>query len=209
MPNWCDNSVSLYHADKSKIDALAEEMSKKNEDGHSMAQPFQHLRPSPGGEWDYDWSVSNWGTKWDASIIDWSRDDDNNITIYFESAWSPPTTLYEYLAEEGWGVEAMYHEPGMGFAGMYTDAGGDEYYEYDVTSKSSIDELPSDLIDFAGLENAHQDWIISDLEETWGDAERTEWHSVDVAPERDGYYEVTTEGWDFPQFMKWDGGCLS
>jgi hypothetical protein len=59
MPNYCDNSMRLYNQDTAKIDALEAEMSKKNDDGHSMAEPFQHLRPNPSGEWDYNWSVEN------------------------------------------------------------------------------------------------------------------------------------------------------
>ena len=106
MPNWCDNSVTLRHDDKSKIDALCDVMENK-EDQNFM----NHLRPNPAGEWQYDWSVSNWGTKWDASVIDWERRDDNEVWISFDSAWSPPTVLYEFLVEQGWDVEALYHEP--------------------------------------------------------------------------------------------------
>lgn len=206
MPNWCDNSVTLRHEDKSKIDALEAEMSKKNDQGHSMACPFQHLRPNPTGEWDYNWSCANWGTKWDASIIDWDRSGDNEIRLYFDSAWSPPTTLYEFLIEEGWEVEAIYHEPGMGYIGQFTTEDGDDYYEYDISYPDDIENLPEDLIEFADLRTRAEEYQVEQLEEQWGDAERTDWYPADkVSPERDGYYEVTTKGWDFPQFVKWDG----
>ena len=155
MPNWCDNSVTLKHSDKSKIDALAAEMSKTNNEGRSMAEPFNHLRPNPAGEWEYEWSVSNWGTKWEANIIDWDRPEDNEIIIFFDSAWSPPIALYEYLVEEGWEVEAYYHESGCCFAGKFTNEDGDEYYEYDFRDRSSIEALPSDLEEFTGLLDYH------------------------------------------------------
>ena len=157
MPNWCDNSVTLRNDDKSKIDALDAEMSKKNEKGYSMAEPFNFLRPNPTGEWQYDWSCENWGTKWDANVIDWERQDDNTIWISFDSAWSPPTALYDYLFEEGWEVEALYHEPGMAYAGQYCD-GSDDYYEYDITDLESIEELPEDIIEFADLRGQHEYW---------------------------------------------------
>lgn len=198
MPNWCDNSVTLRHDDKSKVDALVACMENK-EDQNFM----NHLRPNPAGEWQYDWSVANWGTKWDASVIDWERTDDNEVWISFDSAWSPPTTLYEYLVEQGWDVEALYHEPGMGYAGMYTTEGGDDYYEYDITDPNFIDELPRDIVEFAGLEDSHREWVISNIEEEWGDSERTEWYDANVKPIRGGWYEVTTSGWDFPQFCEW------
>jgi Ferredoxin-like domain in Api92-like protein len=146
MPNWCDNSMHLTHEDKTKIDALVAELQKKEGEGI-----FQLLRPNPSGEWDYNWSVENWGTKWDADIIDWDRQDDNTIWISFNSAWSPPSALYEFLAEEGWVIEAYYHESGMCFCGKFTNEDGDEYYEYDFTDRASLEALPSDIEDFTGL----------------------------------------------------------
>jgi hypothetical protein len=201
MPNWCDNSVTLKHEDKSKIDALAAVLEDKENQ-----QVFNHLRPNPAGEWDYNWSVENWGTKWDAGIIDWERQDDNTIWISFDSAWSPPTTLYEYLVEEGWNVEAYYHESGMCFCGMFTNEDGDIYYQYDLTDPDFTDTLPTELIEFANLEEAHRDWMLNNLEEEWSDAERTDWFSVKVKPARDGWYEITTKGWDWPQFCQFKNG---
>ena len=205
MPNWCDNSLHLSHEDVTKIDALEAEMMKKNDEGRSMACPFQHLRPNPSGEWNYDWSVNNWGTKWEADIIDWERASDTEMRIYFNSAWSPPTTLYEYLVEEGWQVEAIYHEPGMAYAGMFTNEDGDDYYEYSVSDKSSIDSLPSDVIDFAGLEDAHEQWLEEQQEEYLNALARTEWFPVKTKPAYVGRYEVTTKAWEFPQYCNWDG----
>jgi hypothetical protein len=200
MPNWCDNSVVLRNSDKSKVDALAVELGG---DGNFM----NHLRPNPTGEWDYNWSVENWGTKWDASPIDWERRDDNEVWISFDSAWSPPTALYEFLVEQGWEVEAIYHEPGMCYAGQFTTEDGDEYCEYDLTDPDSIEELPSDVIEFGDLRTAAHDHMINILEEEWGDADRTDWMPAtkDCSPVRVGWYEITTTGWEFPQFCKWNG----
>ena len=208
MPNWCDNSMRLYHEDKTKIDALEAEMSKKNDEGRSMAEPFNHLRPNPSGEWQYDWSCENWGTKWEASIIDWNRDSDNEITIYCDTAWSPPIALYEYLTEQGWQVDALYHESGMAYAGMWNSETGDDYYEYDITDPNFLEELPQDIIDFAGLEDSHHEWMISEMQDQWGDAERTDWISMDMKPERDGWYEVETQygDWSNVEFAEFADG---
>jgi hypothetical protein len=197
--------MRLYHEDKSKIDALEAEMQKKNDAGHSMACPFEHLHPNPAGEWQYDWSVNNWGTKWEADIIDWERSGDNEITIYCNTAWSPPIALYDYLGEQGWQVDAIYHEGGMAYAGIYKD-GCDEYYEYDVTDKGSIDELPSDIIDFAGLETAHDEWLEREFEDRLVGLPRTEWYPVKVKPTQNGRYEVTTKAWEFPQYCEYKDG---
>lgn len=153
MPNWCDNSVIFYNHDKTKIDALETEMSKKDERGYYIAQPFNFLRPRPADQEEnwYEWNVNNWGTKWDASVGDWERQDDNNIHLIFDSAWSPPVTLYEYLTEQGWDIEAYYNEPGMCFVGKYTSVDGDEYYEYDIEDINTINCIPEDIVDYAGL----------------------------------------------------------
>ena len=204
MPNWCDNSMRLYNEDKTKIDALEAEMNKKNEDGHFMAQPFNHLRPNPAGEWQYDWCVSNWGTKWEAGIIDWDRSIENEITIYFESAWSPPTALYEFLVEQGWEVDAYYHEPGMGYAGKFT-TDGYEYYEYDVTSQSSIEEIPSDVIEFAGIENAYAEWMHNEEQNRLDQLPRTDWFDGKVKPQHIGRYEVHTKERKWDHYEEWNG----
>lgn len=199
MPNWCDNSMRLFNQDKTKIDALEVEM--KKQDG---SQPFNYLRPNPKGEWDYDWSVNNWGTKWDADVIDWERTGDNEITIYANTAWSPPIALYEYLYDEGWDVDALYHESGMCFAGAWCN-GEDSYYEYDVTSVSSIEDLPSDIVDFAGLEDAHESWLYERKQEYIHELEKTDWFPGTVNPVHIGEYEVRTEGRTWSQYIDWNG----
>jgi hypothetical protein len=90
MPNWCYNTATVFHEDKTKIDGLEQELLK------DKAEPFNYLRPNPAGEWDYGWSCENWGTKWDVSMMDWEREDDNTIVMHFDSAWSPPIALYEF-----------------------------------------------------------------------------------------------------------------
>lgn len=192
MPNWCDNIVTLSHTDKAKIDALEAELSK--EDGGEF---FNSLLPNPAGEWQYDWSVENWGTKWDAGIIDWERSDDTTIWVSFDSAWSPPTRLYDYLSEQGWTVSAIYYESGMSYGGVYeSENGGDDYYEIDWSSRENIVNLPSELIEFGDLLNKFEEYQIENIKEEWADAERTDWFPIDVTPVRDGYYEVQVKGWE-------------
>jgi hypothetical protein len=113
--------------------------------------------------------------------------------------------LYEYLTEEGWGVDAVYHECGMCFAGQYTSLGGDDYYEYDISDQSTIDDLPAEVQDFAGLEDAHHDWKENAINEYMEDLERTEWFPKKVKPVHVGRYEVITKAWAFPQWCEWNG----
>jgi hypothetical protein len=161
MPNWCDNSLTVRHADKSKLDALEAELSKDEN-----TQLLAHFRPYEG-EWDYGWCIENWGTKWDASIVSWERTADDTIFISFETAWGPPITLYEYIEQDGWEVEGLYNEPGMAFAGIYED-GADNYYEYGELSADEIeDELPTILEETFGIAQYKRDW---EDEEEWDGA---------------------------------------
>lgn len=152
MPNWCDNVTTFSHQDKEKIDAL-ENVLEDSQDN----EVFYHLRPRPADQEEnwYDWNCTNWGTKWDIHTIDWERQDDNTIWISFETAWSPPTALYEFLVEQGWKIEAYYHEGGCAYCGKFTTEDGDDYYKYDFRDRESIEAIPSDIEDFTGLLDYH------------------------------------------------------
>lgn len=161
MPNWCSNSVELFHELKEKVDALEAELQKGDD-----AKLFNHLVPSDLKEEDdwYAWNVNNWGTKWDASIWDWERINEHTISINFDTAWSPPTALYETICDEEWIVTALYHEPGMGFIGRFEN-GIDEFYEYDLSDLDSIELLPEDVIEYGNLREEHEMWVENDNEE--------------------------------------------
>ena len=206
MPNWCDNTLTITHPDKSKIDAIETGLSDKTNQAL-----FNTILPNPSGEWDYEWSVNNWGTKWEASVHDWERQDDNTIWVSFDSAWSPPIQLYEFMeADEGYTVVAMYWESGMGFCGRFAD-GYDDYYDYDITDIDSINSLPEELLDFTDLLNRHEDWVAdTEAEEEYQEylMTVTDWYPAEVNPDRAGDYEVkAAEAPDWPFYKKvfWDG----
>ena len=204
MPNWCYNSATLHHDSKEVIDGFEQELLKED------AQPFNHLRPRPASEEEnwYDWNINNWGCKWDVSMMDWEREDDNTIVMHFDSAWSPPTTLYEYLETEGWTVRALYHEPGMGFAGRFED-GFDDYYNYDLSDRASVEELPEDILDYTNVLEEVDRWEEDAFEEELNELERTDWFGVATNPDKIGRYEVTTTQYEHPQYCNWDGKTWS
>ena len=151
MPNWCENRLTITHKDADVIDNLmAQVRADENE------RLFQHIKPMPeelrdttspsdSPNW-YDWSVENWGTKWDACNLSWSQLDDHTIEFDFDSAWSPPISVYEELSEQGFEVEAYYVEYGMMYAGeWHCDADGQVTDEYsnDISEyvPEGVDEL--------------------------------------------------------------------
>ena len=183
MPNWCYNTASLSHEDKTKVDSLIKELEKGKD-----AKLFNHLYPMPEelretqapndnadqvkaltekygyGDW-YSWCVNEWGTKWDADINNWEPDDDGKVYISFDTAWAPPIELYEKLVEEGWDVYGTYHEEGMAFVGEFVD-GYDNYYEYgDATSDTILEYIP---------EHLDEEWCISEQMR-----DREEWEKED------------------------------
>ncbi len=74
-----------------------------------------------------DWHgfcMAEWGTKWDMSIADSPEVyevEGDAVTIYFDTAWSPPEGIYHALEAMGFKVEATYVEQGVGFIGHYRD----------------------------------------------------------------------------------------
>ena len=159
MPNWCNNSITVK-GDTESIDNFE----KFLKDGNGK-EWFDFFLPCPKeltdvdspnktdnvneliekyghGDW-YSWSVENWGTKWNTDAQDWSRDGDS-ISFWFDSAWAPPTALYDKITAEGYDVEAYYLEEGMGFVGKYWE-GADDYYEY--TDSESLNDIPEDIVD--------------------------------------------------------------
>jgi hypothetical protein len=138
MPNWCSNTLRLEHEDPAQITRAVE--------GFKKGEFFQTLVPNPTGTWDYDWCVNNWGTKWDVGgDSDPVIESATAVSFYFDSAWSPPTTAYDSLVEQGFRVYGMYYESGMAYAGVY-DNGDDDYYEFSGQNSSEVaDMLPTEL----------------------------------------------------------------
>ena len=150
MPNWCSNSVTIS-GDSEKIKELGAIITK----GLENDMCFQAIRPKPEDVEDwYGWNVANWGTKWDINPNNFSIEDDI-IYLDFDSAWSPPIALYDYLTEQGFDVEAKYYEPGMAFVGSYED-GMDYCSDLDFSSENWRDDISSELIDWAGLEEEYE-----------------------------------------------------
>ena len=188
MPNWCNNSVEIYHEDP----AMIERVRTAFNDGRLLAEfiPIpQSLKIVAGcvgdpdeqkkleedtarnkevhgyGNW-YDYCVNEWGTKWDVGADgNPAQDIPGGLSLGFESAWSPPTTAYEKLTEQGFRIRAMYFEPGMAFAGIWED-GIDDYYEYGGLDSAGIaEELPVELDEAFGISEDVAQWEAENAEE--------------------------------------------
>jgi hypothetical protein len=170
MPNWCNNTVTISHEDPAMIERVRKAFNEGRLLDEFIPVP-QELRDTVSGhcgdgyaqelnqfkmelnlkyfgakDW-YDFCVSNWGTKWDVGADGQEAiDNDNNtLSLNFESAWAPPVTAYEKLMEQGFKIIAYYYEPGMAFCGKWDD-GADDYYEYGgMSSEEVAATIPDDL----------------------------------------------------------------
>ena len=188
MPNWCNNSVEIYHEDP----AMIERVRTAFNDGRLLAEfiPIpQSLKIVAGcvgdpdeqkkleedtarnkevhgyGNW-YDYCVNEWGTKWDVGADgNPAQDIPGGLMLGFESAWAPPCGAYEKLTEQGFRIRAMYFEPGMAFAGVWED-GFDDYYEYGGLDSAGIaEELPVELDEAFGISEDVAQWEAENAEE--------------------------------------------
>jgi hypothetical protein len=162
MPNWCNNYATLT-GPKEKIDELIVEL-RKSDERDSSYEIFNLLRPRPADQEEnwYDWNINNWGTKWDITLASYEIVDETTVTLSFDSAWSPPTTLYEFLEEQGWTVTAFYDEGGMAYCGRFVD-GSDEYYEYgDMTADEIEEQIPEDINEMFSISEYRREWEEND-----------------------------------------------
>jgi hypothetical protein len=188
MPNWCNNSVEIYHEDP----AMIERVRKAFNDGAllnefipvpeslrivagSVGDPVEQKKLEEDternrqvhgyGNW-YDFCVNEWGTKWDIGADgNPAQDIPGGLMLGFESAWAPPCGAYEKLTEQGFRIRAMYFEPGMAFAGIWED-GQDDYYEYGGLDSAGIaEELPVELDEAFGISESAAEWEAENAED--------------------------------------------
>lgn len=154
MPNNTDVRVYIDHTNKKRIDDM--------ENIFSNDYPFNQIIPMPddiergnltmdqrkatnGRNW-YDWSIENWGTKWDAYELRVQRLSDTSLYVMMETAWSPPIPIFEKLVELGFDVSAYYLDEGWMYIGQF-ECG--EAFFFDV----NLSDAPFNLIDEFNLEN--------------------------------------------------------
>ena len=158
MPNWCDNNVM--------IKGPTEEINKIKdflvEQGNVFS--FERILPCPAAlrnapapnrneqsvefnkkkygaaDW-YDWSVNNWGTKWNSSdtVMHTELEDkeEKQIGYSFQTAWAPPLPLYDKLAEmfPNTNIFVNFDESGCDFAGwrLYVNGKVEKEVDYETS----------------------------------------------------------------------------
>lgn len=161
MPNWCTNELTIT-GDTEDIKAFIQDNLGEIEDNpddlyysppvldFSKAVPMPDTvfqgdlgkaeREKYGTNNWYDWSIENWGTKWNVSHIephvdvkvsndfdpyDYWKFDEQKATLTFDTAWSPPLPWLEVAATKYPGLyfRMTYIDDGMFFEGLVEGQG--------------------------------------------------------------------------------------
>ena len=194
MPNWCSNNVIVRHEDPDQIAKVVQGYSQGSLFAEFFPCPAELSAPIEIGEnyndrvaaqeavnkekygytsW-YDWCINNWGTKWDAgneNDEDLACVDPNKVQLSFDTAWQPPVAFFEKLTELGFDITAYYLEEGQGFVGKYTNAQGDESFNFD--GAEDLEDIPDDIREFWDLDTICE-WRDDEDEEEESDKDESD-----------------------------------
>lgn len=145
MPNWCFNELTV-RGDADKVAKFKKKVQTKDSKlsfNKTVQMPVE-LRDTTSGylgdeveqkkleqkqadnikkygypTW-YEWSIANWGTKWDACEVELYGEDSDCLEYSFETAWSPPVAWLEETAKQYPELEfrMKYEEEGMDYFGV-------------------------------------------------------------------------------------------
>jgi len=185
MPNWCSNDIAIT-GPRDKIRALWDATQAEGSGLLNALVPMPdtvfrgNIGPKEEAEcrekgipnW-YDWSVANWGTKWDVDPegLEYTEDSDTaTISGWMDSAWSPPVEAVAAYGTENPDVSITldFHEGGMCFVGQYVIENGEGF---------------EDCIDYGGATaETVRDMIGGDYDDHWNLSENmAEWEEFDNA----------------------------
>ena len=178
MPNWCRNQITIQSKDKQLIRNLRDDLEDMNgkgllhymypmphelrntTKGWSNSEPNQEFIDKYGFDNWYDWSLHNWGTKWDVDFdlkfVSFADiDTPTPLTLEFNSAWSPPLAVWQKFVDrypKGTFEVAhlQYIESGCQFCGVH-DA-------LDNTESVHVDDYVNTAI---GIPSG---WLLDELE---------------------------------------------
>jgi hypothetical protein len=140
MPNWCSNTLQIS-GNKEQLEMFKQKSISKSAmdvdiflmDG-CIPMPeelaiCEDITPEQNAEriakYGYDnwyfWRLENWGSKWDAQEP-YVEEDENGLTINFDTAWSPPIPYIRQVARMFPDLifDLYFMETGEWFAGRVT-----------------------------------------------------------------------------------------
>jgi hypothetical protein len=99
-----------------------------------------------------NWNIEAWGTPCEPEIISYKRISESTIEFVFNTAYTPPINLYNFLVSDEWKVSAWYHISSAQACGRFTNEDNDVQYIYNNTDEKSIANIPQDVLQFSCLQ---------------------------------------------------------
>jgi len=171
MPNWCSNRLTVT-GDPGKIAEIEKHALAGTLLNYIVPMPAALMDTVKGGFSDdkrqkaleeqirqnveqygyptwYEFALANWGTKWDiGENADAYRDEDREVTIWFNTAWCPPIEAYMQLCDQEGidSVEGTWIEEGCGFCGVFQDGSLHEVEIAEYTEEWVEENLPTAVL---------------------------------------------------------------
>jgi len=124
LPNWCYNKT-IVEGPKDEIESLINDQFD-----------FNKIYPIPESEKEnwYNWSLENWGVKWNRDSVEiknFNSKEENIYTVTFQynTAWGPALKILDHLQNQhNIKIKSYYCEEGPSFVGLWEN-GQNYHYE--------------------------------------------------------------------------------
>ena len=179
MPNWCNNSMTITSSEsdttqegikrlRAKLLFIEDDM-KENPKVWGGAYDYLVGREDDWDEIDgwYEHNIRVYGSKWQKSaqeFLEVLEDDDETITMNFDSAWSPVVGFTKLLSSQyRLHIEHTYDETGDWYAGKIVVDDGIVLEDFCLDYYAGIHKIDEDYF-WHELENNMEDWF-DDMDE--------------------------------------------
>jgi hypothetical protein len=178
MPNWCSNFLTITPSSndaegkgfknfKAKMSLVQDDMNETKEVWTGVCDYFVGHEDDFETNW-YDHNCRVYGAKWQVSLEDFVGnydDQDDCITLSFDSAWSPLTEFSKKLAGiYNLNIEHQYEERGNWFAGQLIVDGDEVIEEWSDGYWEGLYKIDSDHF-FEMISNDFECWTEDVMEE--------------------------------------------
>ena len=174
MPNWCNNSMIITSSEsdttqegikrlRAKLLFIEDDM-KENPKVWGGAYDYLVGREDDWDEIDgwYEHNIRVYGSKWQKSAEEFLEvldDDDETITMNFDSAWSPVVGFTKLLSSQyRLHIEHTYDETGDWYAGKIVVDDGIVLEDFCLDYYAGIHKIDEDYF-WHELENNMEDWF--------------------------------------------------
>ena len=98
MPNYCNNTLTIKSDNAGFLQDLMNEMKMEQHDSPRFLEKLVPFTADINYEWDYDWCVENWGTKWDIFDLTYASLDGDTLDVVEDEAAQVCVRLQPSLA---------------------------------------------------------------------------------------------------------------